>query len=126
MTKFKIERMKIPTSEPRKLKATWTVETAVDYSAFYAPYIPIQMMKPKEFLIHLHNQKLQYRTYGRDTKEKADSDGEIMKTINEIMQANYPGQYIVEEYYDAKRMCFALKLKFNSPQEETMWTIKNS
>lgn len=96
------------------------------YYAPYTPYIPTFMMKPKELLLQLHSQKLQYRTYSRETKEKADPDGEIMKTINEIMQAHYPGSYIVEEYYDAKRMSFALRLKFEDPKQETFFTLKYS
>lgn len=95
-----------------------------DVGYYYAPHIPIQMMKPKELLLHLHSQKLQYRTYSGKTKEKADTDGEIMKTINEMMQANYPGSYIVEEYYDTKRMSFALRLKFEDPKQETFFKLK--
>lgn len=121
MTTVTIEKTKIA-AETRTIKDNWTIEHGI----FHAPYMPIAMMTPKDLLRHLHNQKLQYRTYGKETLEKTDPDEEVMKTIQEVMQANYPGPYIVEEFYDAKRMCFALRLKFNSPQEETMWTIKNS
>jgi hypothetical protein len=120
MTTVTIERTPL-TAASRKLKDTWEIVTVSDWD-----FSNMRIMKPKDLLLHLHNQKLQYRTYGRDTVEKADPDGEIMKTIQETMQANYPGPYIVEEFYDTKRMSFALRLKFNSPQEETMWTIKNS
>lgn len=121
MTKFTIEKTKI-TAETRTIKDNWTIDIGI----FHAPYMPISMMNFKELLSHLHSQKLQYRTYGKETLEKTDPDEEVMKTIQEVMQANYPGPYIVEEFYDAKRMCFALRLKFNSPQEEIMWTIKHS
>ena len=108
----------------RRLKATWTIEHKPDLGFFYAPYMPMRMMTAKELLLHLHNNKLQYSNL--PLSEQEDKDKEVMKTIEDVMQANYPGSYIVEEYYDSKRMSFGLRLKFNSPQEETMWWIKNS
>ncbi len=115
---MKIEIEKVTVNAPaRKLKGTWTIDYGYEFKT----------MTYKERLIQLHNQKLQYRDLSRrDYHGHVDSDEEIIKTITEKMQHEWPGPYIVEEYFDSKRMSFALRLKFNSPQEETLWMIKNS
>lgn len=119
---FTIERKTI-TAKPRTLKANWTVTPTIDVGFFYAPYLPMKMTY-RQLLAHLHNNKLQYSNL--PMTEQSDKEKEVMEVIQETMQANYPGPYVVEEYYDSKKMTFALRLKFESPQEETMWTIKNS
>lgn len=113
---FTIERTTI-TAKPRQLKGTWTVSMTPDISV-------IPKMNYKQLLAHLHNNKLQYSNL--PMSEQSDKEKAVMDTIQEIMQSNFPGPYVVEEYYDSKNMKFALRLKFKSPQEETMWTIKNS
>ena len=40
------------------------------------------------------------------------------------MQEKYPGEYIVEEYYDGKDHCFNLRLKFATPEDEIMFLLK--
>lgn len=117
--------MKSTTPNSRTLKANWTIDHKPDIGYFYAPYVPtMKMMTYRQLLVHLHSNKLQYSNL--PVSEQEDKEKEAMKTIDEIMQANYPGPYVVEEYYDTKRMSFSLRLKFNSPAEETLWTIKNS
>jgi len=44
----------------------------------------------------------------------------------EEMQKRYPGEYIVEEYYDVNHQRFRFRLKFNSPEEESLWLLKFS
>lgn len=112
------------TANPRTLKASWTIEHKPDIGFFYAPYKPIRMMDYKQLLSHLHSQKLQYSSL--PLNERSDKEKEVMSTIQETMQANYPGPYVVEEYYNSRKMCFALRLKFDDPKQETMWMIKNS
>lgn len=45
--------------------------------------------------------------------------------VNGVMQDAMPGGYIVEEYYDKKKMMFQYRLKFNTPADETFWMIQN-
>ncbi len=81
-------------------------------------------MTYRQLLAHLHNNRLQYSNL--PMAEKSDKEEQVMEAIHDIMQASYPGPYIVEEYYDSKRMSFALRLKFETPQEETLFRIKYS
>lgn len=113
---FTIERKAI-TAKPRQLKGTWTVSRSPDISM-------IPKMNYRQLLAHLHHSRMTYTTL--PMTEQDDKEKEVMSSIQETMQANFPGPYVVEEYYDSKKMQFALRLKFESPPEETMWTIKNS
>jgi hypothetical protein len=58
---------------------------------------------------------------GLSTKE-----GDGIADATELMQKHYPGNYVIEQYWDTKRMAFDFRLKFDSPREETFWLIKNS
>jgi hypothetical protein len=40
------------------------------------------------------------------------------------MQEKYPGEYIVEEYYNGKDHRFDLRLKFATPEDEIMFLLK--
>jgi hypothetical protein len=42
----------------------------------------------------------------------------------ERMREKYPGEYIVEEYYNGKDHCFDLRLKFATPEDEIMFLLK--
>lgn len=46
--------------------------------------------------------------------------------INEYMKIQYPGNYIVEEYYNVQRMAFDLRLVFKDSEEEIMFILKYS
>ena len=85
--------------------------------AFYAPYKPV--MSWQSMLDYLHANKQLYT----DIADR-ESDESVLHQINEMMQDKFPGSYIVEEYYDASRMRFAFKLKFDSPKQETMFKLK--
>ena len=39
-------------------------------------------------------------------------------------KTQYPGNYVIEEYYDTTAMKFDLRLKFQNAQEELLWKIK--
>ena len=41
-----------------------------------------------------------------------------------LMQTHYPGNYIVEEYYNSKQGKFTLRLKFESPPDETFFMLR--
>jgi len=44
--------------------------------------------------------------------------------VAEQMQKNYPGNYVVQEYYDFHRMAFKAKLVFDKPEDETMFILR--
>jgi hypothetical protein len=41
------------------------------------------------------------------------------------MKAKYPGNYIVEEYYNATDHIWDLRLRFDNPEDETWFMLKN-
>lgn len=41
-----------------------------------------------------------------------------------LMQEEYPGNYIVEEFYNTKIQEFDLRLKFDTPEDETLFHLK--
>jgi hypothetical protein len=48
----------------------------------------------------------------------------LIENANNHMQREFPGNYIVEDYYDPKTMQFALRLKFNTPKDETFFILR--
>ena len=49
---------------------------------------------------------------------------EFLKEATEMMQNLYPGQYKIEEYYNARLKHLDLRLVFDDPKEETLWMLK--
>ena len=47
-----------------------------------------------------------------------------LDVITSEMKYMYPGNYIVEEYYDFKQGMFNIRPKFEDPKEELMWKLK--
>lgn len=43
----------------------------------------------------------------------------------ERMKEKYPGNYIIEEYYNSKTHTFDLRLKFDTPEDETWFLLRN-
>lgn len=41
------------------------------------------------------------------------------------MKERYPGNYIVEEYYNSAIHNWDLRLKFNTPEDETWFLLRN-
>lgn len=40
------------------------------------------------------------------------------------MQKIFPGEYVVEEYFNNKTMVIDLRLKFTTPEDETVFLLK--
>lgn len=53
-----------------------------------------------------------------------DRTGTILESSISDFKAQYPGTYIIEEYYNSKTMKFDLRLKFENEQDELLWKIK--
>lgn len=51
-------------------------------------------------------------------------DRSILEYAVDDFKIQYPGNYIIEEYYDTKTMKFDLRLKFENEQDELLWKIK--
>ena len=52
------------------------------------------------------------------------SEEDILANANKYMQIKYPGKYVVEQFYDAEKMKWDLRLKFEDPAEETFWLLR--
>ena len=63
---------------------------------------------------------------GISERSKTLTEKDIIANAEHYMQKKYPGNYIVESYYNADKMKWDLKLRFNDPKEETMWLLKYS
>lgn len=46
------------------------------------------------------------------------------EVVTEDMKVHFPGNYCVEQYYDVKSGNISLRLKFEDPEEETVWKLK--
>lgn len=44
--------------------------------------------------------------------------------ITETMKRIFPGEYVVEEYYNKEYMVMDLRLKFATPEDETVFLLK--
>lgn len=60
---------------------------------------------------------------GVDTN-KHITEADIVSNAQKYMQIKYPGPYCVEPYYNADKMRFDLRLRFNDPKQETLWLIR--
>lgn len=52
------------------------------------------------------------------------TDADIIARAEKYMQLNYPGPYRVEQYYNADKMKWDLRLKFDDPREQTFWLLR--
>lgn len=54
------------------------------------------------------------------------TEADIVARAEKYMQINYPGPYCVEQYYNSDKMKWDLRLRFDNPQEETMWLLRQT
>lgn len=85
--------------------------TKTTIAGFYCPYIPLQMAGGK-------------RASWQKILREAHFNKNNIETIETWMQSNFPGPYVIEEYYDTTLMTFNYKVKFEDPKQETMWRIR--
>ena len=95
----------------------------VDSALVFCPYVPLQFFeapnKPKwqSLLDQIHSDY----SFGRTMK---DTSTDSLMTATARMQEAYPGDYIIEEYYDVDKQKFAYKLDFKTP-EDNAWYDNN-
>ena len=61
---------------------------------------------------------------GISERTKTITEKDIVNNAQRYMQKKFPGNYVVEQYYNADKMKWDLRLKFNNPKEETMWLLR--
>ena len=68
--------------------------------------------------------KQMYLHYGWSTA--FPEEGEKLAELNEAFQKKFPGNYTLEEFYNAKLQRFDVRLKFFDPKDETLFLLKHS
>lgn len=54
------------------------------------------------------------------------TEADIVANAEKWMKIKFPGNYTVESYYNSDKMKWDLRLRFEDPQEETMWILKQT
>jgi hypothetical protein len=99
-----------------------------DGGSYYAPYIPMSIVMPKEtwetYLNRLGSGLNGIATAPSTARTYSEED--IVANANKWMQKKYPGNYVVEQFFNAKKIKVDLRLIFNSPKDETFFKLKYS
>ena len=66
----------------------------------------------------------QYMIGQQIPEQKLNPNKPLAECATEFMQRRWPGAYVIEDYYNVTRGCFALRLKFQDPHEETLWLLR--
>ena len=103
------------------MTAGYRGKSTADAGMFYAPHIPETLVNWRAALDHYNRQ----HTFGQLIPEQKLNPGlTLVECATEFMQRRWPGAYVIEEYYNTTRGCFALRLKFQDPHEETLFMLK--
>ena len=70
----------------------------------------------------LQSMYMKYRSWSTAFPE----EGEKLAQLNEAFQEKFPGNYTIEEFYNAKLQRFDVRLKFFDPKDETLFLLKHS
>jgi hypothetical protein len=66
------------------------------------------------------------KVLGNGSNGYKGDDISIVKKANESMQEYFPGNYVVEDCFNPQKLLFELRLKFDNPQDETLFLVKYS
>lgn len=86
--------------------------------AFYVPARPVSQTW-QGYLRRLGN-----GINGVSERSQTVTASDIIARAEKWMQFKYPGPYRVEQYYNSDKMKWDLRLRFDDPQEETMWLLR--
>lgn len=100
------------------MMAGYKGKVAMSAGAYHAPYRP-DLDTWKSYLRRLGN-----GINGVSERSKTLTEKDIIVNAGHYMQKRYPGNYVVESYYNSDKMKWDLKLKFDDPKQEIMWLLK--
>lgn len=100
------------------MTAGYKGKVAMSAGTYYAPYIPVSMTW-QSYLRRLSN-----GINGVSDRSKVLTAEDIIARAEKYMQIRYPGPYTVEQFYNAEKMKWDVRLKFNDPKEELFWLLK--
>ena len=99
-------------------------QLSADRGNFYAPYIPKEVMPMNWRELLNYFSVRQFDSGSSMTSIRLNPEKTVMDIALESFQERWPGNYIIEEYYNSTKGRFDLRLKFGDPHEETLWLLK--
>ena len=104
------------------MKAGYKGITTVNSGAYYAPNPPWHTAENWQTYLRRLGNGLNgiYGAGGTTTVTEQD----IIDRAEKYMQLKYPGPYLVESYYNADKMKWDLRLRFDDPKQETIWLLR--
>lgn len=107
----KINSVSVDPNDPDKL--------IVDFT--YTPVKPAQYVN-----VSINLPPLEWRSHLRSLMYLTPGWQDNLNAMTDAMQAAFPGNYTVDSYTDWDEMILLPKLRFNTPQDETMFLLRYS
>ena len=100
-------------------------KVTVDAGFFYAPYMPVGVVKEMNWRELLDYYSVRQFDVGSTLPEiKLNPEKTVLDIAQESFQRRWPGNYSIVEYYNPTKGRFGLRLAFENPHEETMWLLR--
>lgn len=96
--------------------------TTVSSAAYYAPNPPRHTLETWQSYLRRLGNGLN-GIYGAGSTTTV-TEADIIARAEKYMQLKYPGPYQVETYYNSEKMKWDLRLRFDDPQEQTVWLLR--
>ena len=103
------------------MSAGYKSKTTMAGSTYYAPKIPTPVPDTWQSYLCRFSNGLNGVVGAGGTPV---SEEDIVANAEKYMQKKYPGNYTVEQYYNADKMKWDLRLKFDDPKDKTMWLLR--
>jgi hypothetical protein len=102
------------------MKTGYKGVTILKQAAYHAPYRPAPDTW-QSYLSRLGNGL--NGIYGAGSSTTV-TEADILARAEKYMKTRYPGPYCVEPYYNANKMKWDLRLRFDDPKQETIWLLR--
>lgn len=98
-------------------------KVVVEAGYIACPYIP-EIEVPMTWQEHLDYYSVRLFEGVVLPEMKLDPTKTILDIALSIFQNKWPGNYHIEEFFNAKKGRWDLRLRFADPREETMWLLR--
>lgn len=106
------------------MAAGYRGKVAMSAGAYYAPNPPRHTPETWQSYLSRLGNGLNGVIGSNNTNTYSEED--IVANAEKYMKKKYPGPYKVAQYYNAQKMKWDLRLKFEDPKEELVWLLKYS
>lgn len=97
-----------------------------DTLLFDIEYTPVQPVQYISITTTLYPKKMSWREVLNDMYFQCGTSRDELAQLDATFREKFPGEYTLEEFYNAKLQRFDVRLKFADPKQETMFLLKNS